>query len=254
MPCRRERCRSPTASRKLPAVSQTCMTAPPRSNPGRPPPGWPRSAAAGAQYGHARRCRPSPGPRGSGTPAGAAGAVLPRTLAAGAGRCHPQRGMVGVGDGDLVASGRTRARSPAPAPRAGDRIRRARAIDRRIRGRERPRVDRTSARQRHRSAVAAAAFRRRPPPAWRRRPGTPPLRQGPLTDVTRSMRGSGSHRYAAGARRGPRPGSGQKAKLKPCAPGSEAISSDTASISARCVNACGKFPRCWPVVGSISSA
>ncbi len=30
--------------------------------------------------------------------------------------------------------------------------------------------------------------------------------------------------------------------------------SDTASISARCVNACGKLPRCWPVVASISSA
>jgi hypothetical protein len=229
------------------------MTAPPRSNPGRPPPGWQPSAAAGAQYGHARRCRPSPGPRGSGTPAGAAGAVLPRTLAAGAGRCHPQRGMVGVGDGHLVASGRTRARSPAPASRAGVRIRRARAIDRRIRGRERARVDRTSARQRHRSAVAPAAFRRRPPPACRRRPGTPPLRPGPLTDVTRSMRGKREppQRAPAAARDQE---AGQKAKLKPCASGSEAISSDTASISARCVNACGKFPRCWPVVGSISSA
>ena len=36
--------------------------------------------------------------------------------------------------------------------------------------------------------------------------------------------------------------------------GSDAMSSDTASIRARWVNACGKFPRCWPVVVSISSA
>jgi hypothetical protein len=193
------------------------MTAPPRSNPGRPPPGWQPSAAAGAQYGHARRCRPSPGPRGSGTPAGAAGAVLPRTLAAGAGRCHPQHGMVGVGDGHLVASGRTRARSPAPASRAGDRIRRARAIDRRIRGRERARVDRTSARQRHRPAVAPAAFRRRPPPACRRRPGTPPLRPGPLTDVTRSMRGKREPPRGGGVAvppPGPRPGSGSESEAE----------------------------------------
>ena len=35
---------------------------------------------------------------------------------------------------------------------------------------------------------------------------------------------------------------------------SDAMSSDTASIRARWVNACGKFPRCSPVVGSISSA
>ena len=35
---------------------------------------------------------------------------------------------------------------------------------------------------------------------------------------------------------------------------SEPISSDTASMRARWVNACGKFPRCSPVVVSISSA
>ena len=35
---------------------------------------------------------------------------------------------------------------------------------------------------------------------------------------------------------------------------SEPMSRDTASIRARCVKACGKFPRCWPVVVSISSA
>jgi catechol 2,3-dioxygenase-like lactoylglutathione lyase family enzyme len=35
---------------------------------------------------------------------------------------------------------------------------------------------------------------------------------------------------------------------------SDAMSSDTASIRARGVNACGKFPRCSPVVVSISSA
>ena len=35
---------------------------------------------------------------------------------------------------------------------------------------------------------------------------------------------------------------------------SVSMSMDTASISARWVKACGKFPRCWPVVASISSA
>ncbi len=33
-----------------------------------------------------------------------------------------------------------------------------------------------------------------------------------------------------------------------------AIRRRPASMSARCVNACGKLPRCWPVVASISSA
>ncbi len=35
---------------------------------------------------------------------------------------------------------------------------------------------------------------------------------------------------------------------------SDWMSIDTASIKARWVNACGKLPRCWPVVTSISSA
>jgi hypothetical protein len=35
---------------------------------------------------------------------------------------------------------------------------------------------------------------------------------------------------------------------------SDWMSIDTASIRARWVNACGKLPRCWPVVTSISSA
>ena len=35
---------------------------------------------------------------------------------------------------------------------------------------------------------------------------------------------------------------------------SDSMSSDTASIRARCVKACGKLPRCSPVAASISSA
>ena len=55
----------------------------------------------------------------------------------------------------------------------------------------------------------------------------------------------GGHRQPAFAR--------YPAKAKP-ASDSSPMSSDTASINARWVNACGKFPRCWPVVVSISSA
>lgn len=71
----------------------------------------------GAHCAYARRLRsfPAPGPSRA---LAAAGATVPGALAAsGRGRCHPQRGMAGIGDRDLVAG--TRAGSPSGRAAAG---------------------------------------------------------------------------------------------------------------------------------------
>ena len=137
----------------------------------------------GAQYVHARCLRSRPGSRQP--RALAAGATVPGALAARRrGKRHPQRGMVGIGNRDLVAC--TRAGSPSchAAADAGGCSRHDRASARRCRGHQR-------------QAPAAAP---EPPAAGRLapaaaagpcRPGTSPVRPDTVRAVSRTCRPGG---------------------------------------------------------------
>jgi hypothetical protein len=138
----------------------------------------------GAQCVHARCLRSLPATRQSRALA-AAGAPVPGALAAsGRVRCHPQRGMVGIGHRDLAAC--TRAGSPSchAAADAGGCSRHNRASARRCRGHQR-------------QAPAAAP---EPPAAGRLaaaaaagpcRPGTSPVRPDTVRAVSRTCRPGG---------------------------------------------------------------
>jgi hypothetical protein len=141
-----------------------------------PPAASPAAETARAQCCYARRSRPWPGWATPETLASQAGAAVPRAVdPRRAGGCHPQCGMVGISNHDMVASSPTGAPSPAPAPRVGGRIRHDRSPDRRSPGRGHPALARTPAPRTH-------GNRRIPPSAAAHcRPGTPPVRPDSLT-------------------------------------------------------------------------
>jgi len=135
----------------------------------------------GAQYVHARCLRSRPGSRQPRALA-AAGATVPGALAARrCGKRHPQRGMVGIGNRDLVACTRVGSPSCHAAADAGGCSRHNRASARRCRGHQR-------------QAPAAAP---EPPAAGRLaaaaaagpcRPGTSAVRPDTVTAVSRTCR------------------------------------------------------------------
>jgi hypothetical protein len=135
----------------------------------------------GAQCAYARRLRSPPAQRQPGSLA-AAGTTVPGALAArGRSGRHHQRGMVGIGDRDLVAC--TRTRSPSGHPAAG-RVSRGRH--------DCPGACRNRGHQ-HQAAAATPgppASGRDPPvtAAGACRPGTPPLRPDTVTAEPRTCR------------------------------------------------------------------
>jgi hypothetical protein len=141
---------------------------------------------ARAQCCYARRSRPWPGWAKPETLASQAVAAVPRAVdPRRASGCHPQCGMVGIGNRDMVASSPAGAPSPAPAPRVGGRIRHDRSPDRRSPGRGHPALARTPAPRTH-------GKRRIPPSAAAHcRPGTPPVRPDSLTWRLATVRDGG---------------------------------------------------------------
>jgi hypothetical protein len=131
----------------------------------------------------------SPDTREPQTLAGAVCAALTRALAARkGGGCHPQRGMAGMGDRDMVVNNYARAPSPL-LHRTGDRLRHDYPLDRRTRGRNRPALARTPAPRTH------TAF-----PSSR---GTCPTPPGNSAGQTRSHDGRGLRRPGTLLWRGP---------------------------------------------------
>jgi hypothetical protein len=158
-----------------PAVA-TCRPEPATGGKCPPPAASLAAETARAQCCYARRSRPWPSRAKPGTLASQAAAAVPRAVdPRPAGGCHPQCGMVGIGNRDMVASSPAGAPSPAPAPRVDGRIRHDRSPDRRSPGRGHPALARTPAPRTHgncRIPPSAAAYCR---------PGTPPVRLDSLT-------------------------------------------------------------------------